>query len=88
MTGALTTVRSYPLLGDWSPLYSHFAASQKNLSIKERQELAETLDAMHVKYKLELVDLANTFLDETIARPNNQRWNALNPANQAAAVAV
>jgi hypothetical protein len=43
---------------------------------------------MHLEYKHELVDLANTFLDESIARPNNQRWNALNPAAQASAASV
>ncbi|KAL3904830.1 MAG: hypothetical protein SGILL_009916 [Bacillariaceae sp.] len=86
--GALTTVRSYPVLADWTPLYSHFVSQQKHLSNKERLDLLETFNNIHSDYKFELVDLSVKFLDESTARPVNRRWNQMNPATHTSSVAV
>ena len=85
---SLTTVRSPPLLADWSPLYSYYASTQKDLSSKDRNALLVQLNEIHKKYKHKLLDLSVEFLDESISRPNNQRSTIFIPAVQLSSVSV
>lgn len=85
---SLTSLRAPPLLADWTPLYSHFATKQNHLSGEERKELFERLNEIHRRYKFKLLDLGREFLSENLRRPNNRRWNSLNPATQGSSVSV
>ena len=79
----LTTVRCDPLLADWRQLYAHF-------NIKRNSTIAELkkMEKIHNDYKFRLVELAQEFFDENMARPVNRRSNTMNPCTHASSVSV
>lgn len=88
---ALTTIRSMPLLSDWSGLLVSWVdnkADWRRLSDKDRVERKKELVKLHLEYKSNLILNANDFLQETLKRPQNQWSPFLNPAVQAASIAV
>ena len=88
---ALTTIRSVPLMADWSGLLLSWVDNQadwRRLSDEDRAERKEILSKMHFDYKSKLIKNANLFLKESLQRPKNQWSNFLNPAVQAASIAV
>ena len=86
--GLLTCVRTPPLLADWTPLYSHYAAKRPGLSPDGRSDLFKALDGIHKKYKFKLLDLSKDILHESISRPVNRQWNTMNPATHGSSVAI
>lgn len=88
---ALTTIRSVPLLADWSGLLDSWVnneADWRRLSDTDRAERKSILSTMHFEYKSKLIKNANLFLKESLQRPKNQWCNFLNPAVQATSIAV
>ena len=85
---SLTSIRAPPLLADWTPLYSHYAAKQSHLTKQEQKNLFMSLERIHRKYKFKLLDLSREILEENIKRPRNQQWHALIPATHASSVSV
>jgi len=88
---ALTTIRSMPLLSDWSGLLTCWVdnkADWRRLSDEDRANRKKLLTEMHLDYKSKLILNANEFLKETLNRPQNQWSPFLNPAVQAVSVAV
>lgn len=47
-----------------------------------------TMERIHNEYKFSLFDLSRQFLDESSARPVNQRSNTMNPSTHASSVSV
>lgn len=86
--GVLTTIRSVPLLADWSLLYRSSARLQVDRTDAERAALCDELDEIHRTYKRELVRLSNEFLVESASRPRNQQFHAFNPAAHESSVGV
>lgn len=86
--GALTTVRSSPLLADWTPIYRCHTEGQEHLTQDEKAALFGFMNNLHVSYKKKLLKLSSDFLLESTTRPVNQRFNALNPATHESSVAV
>lgn len=88
---ALTTIRSMPLLADWSGLLVSWVdnkADWRRLSDADRLKRKKHLERLHLEYKSKLIMNANDFLNETLKRPQNQWSPFLNPAVQAVSVAV
>jgi hypothetical protein len=85
---SLTTVRCPPLLADWRPLFAHFLSRQNNLAPECREMHLATMERIHKEYKFSLFDLSRQFLDESAARPVNQRSNTMNPSTHASSVSV
>lgn len=85
---SLTTVRSPPLLADWSPLYSYYASTKKNMTSKDRSVLLSRLNDIHKTYKHKLFDFSVEFLNESVARPNNQQSTTFIPAVHCSSVSV
>lgn len=86
--GALTTVKSNALLGDWTPIYSFLAETQDALSQEERSNLFNGMVKIHRRYKSKLLKLSRDFLRESASRPKNQQTNVFNPASTSASVGV
>ena len=84
---SLTTVRCPPLLADWRPLFAHFIAKQ-NFTSDCREWHLQTMEKIHNEYKYNLFDLSREFLDESTARPVNQRSNTMNPSAHASSVSI
>ena len=88
---ALTTIRSKPLLSDWSNLLIDWAENQadlKELSDSERAERKLQVAMLHFEYKAKLVSLSNEFMKASQNMPKN-RWSPfLIPATQATSIAV
>ena len=88
---ALTTIRSMPLLADWSGLLVSWVdnkADWRRLSDEDREKRKANVTKMHLDYKAKLISNANRFLKETLKRPQNQWSPFLNPSVQAASIAV
>lgn len=87
----LTTIRSMPLLSDWSGLLESWVYNEDDLikfSNKDREERKRIVNQLHLEYKTALVENANSFLKETLQRPQNQWSPFLNPSVQACSIAV
>lgn len=98
----LTTIRSMPLLSDWSNLLvgwidGHKKASlsddlsdkgEKKKKLKSLLQLEMNIKNLHLKYKSDLVILSNELVKETLKKPWNQRAPYFIPATQASSVAV
>ena len=90
VVSAVTTIRSMPLLSDWSDLLVHWVEDHK---IKEwnddqRAELKKQIKMLHLKYKADLVALSHDILKESQRIPQNRWAPPLNPATQACSIAV
>ena len=86
--GSLTSVRCYPLMADWMPLYSHMISKQAHMSAEEKEDNLRSLENIHKDYKFKLLDMAIAFLEESSSRSHNRQWAAMNPAAHASSVAV
>ena len=86
---ALTTIRSKPLLSDWSNLLEEWADNvPMSLRDSDRKKLRQDAFMLHLRYKAALVSLSNSFIEET-AKLSQNKWSPfLVPASQAASVAV
>ena len=88
---ALTTIRSKPLLSDWSNLLVEWAENEadlRELSDDERAERKRVVSMLHLEYKASLVALSNDFLRESEQLPKNKWTPFLIPATQATSIAV
>lgn len=88
---ALTTIRSMPLLTDWSGLLVSWVDNKADwgrLSDEDRNKRKKDLVRLHLQYKSKLIVNANDFLQEMLTRPQNQWSPFLNPAVQAVSIAV
>ena len=87
----LTTIRSMPLLADWSDLLESWVDNEsdwRKLSDADRAERKKAVKDLHFEYKKALILNANDFLKESLKRPQNQWSPFLNPAVQAGSIAV
>jgi endonuclease I len=87
---AATTIRSMPLLADWSELLVHWVDEYKvkEWSDDKRKKLKKEIRMIHLQYKADLVHLSNELMKETLKRPKNEWAPYLNPATQASSIAV
>ena len=89
---ALTTIRSKPILSDWSNLLMDWAANradQQSLGRVEREKRAQQVATLHFDYKLKLVELSQEFLEhEKRVGDQNKASPFLVPATQATSIAV
>ena len=88
---ALTTIRSKPLLSDWSNLLVDWVeneADQSALSSADRAERRREVSMLHLEYKSSLVSLSNKFLRDSEKLPKNRWTPFLIPATQATSIAV
>lgn len=88
---ALTTIRSAPILSDWSGLLESWVdkkADLRRLSDSERDSRKRKVRQLHLEYKYNLIQNANKFLKELLRRDENERCPFLNPAVQATWIAV
>lgn len=88
---ALTTIRSKPLLSDWSNLLVDWVQNEsdlKELSESDREIRRRQVSMLHLEYKASLVALSNEFLQHSEKLPHNKRTPFLIPATQATSVAV
>ena len=87
---AATTIRSMPLLADWSELLVHWVDKhkEKEWGDEKRRELKKKIRLIHLNYKADLVHLSNELMKQTLKRPKNEWAPYLNPATQASSVAV
>jgi hypothetical protein len=82
---ALTTIRSNPLLSDWSNLLVHWIDNvDHDKAVPSKKEIRK----LHLKYKTDLIKLSNDFLKGALSMPKNRWAPYLNPATQASSVAV
>ena len=90
VVAAATTIRSMPLLADWSELLVHWVDmyKEKEWGDDKRQELKKKIRMVHLQYKADLVHLSNELMKQTLKRPKNEWAPYLNPATQASSVAV
>jgi Lipoxygenase len=88
---ALTTIRSMPLLSDFSVLLETWVDNEHDwraLGDEERIQRKHYLKKLHLGYKSNLIRNANEFLTEGLKRPPNQWSPFLDPAVQAVSIAV
>lgn len=87
----LTTIRSMPLLADWSDLLESWVDNEsdwRKLSDADRAKRKKAVKYLHFEYKKALILNANNFLKESLKRHPNERSPFLNPAVQAGSIAV
>jgi hypothetical protein len=87
----LTTIRSMPLLADWSDLLESWVDNEsdwRKLSDADRAKRKKAVKDLHLEYKKALILNANNFLKESLKRHPNERSPFLNPAVQAGSIAV
>jgi Lipoxygenase len=78
---ALTTIRSLPLVSDWSNLLVYWIDV-------DNVELKRQVKKLHLQYKTELMQLSNAILKESLTMPKNRWAPYMIPATQASSVAV
>ena len=88
VVAAATTIRSMPLLADWSELLVHWVDKykEKEWGDEKRKDLKKKIRMIHLQYKADLVHLSNELMKQTLKRPKNEWAPYLNPATQASSV--
>uniref|UniRef100_A0A7S0FFQ7 Lipoxygenase domain-containing protein n=1 Tax=Minutocellus polymorphus TaxID=265543 RepID=A0A7S0FFQ7_9STRA len=87
---SITTIRSMPLLSDWSELLIHWVDEYKikEWNDNQRAELKKQIKKIHFSYKSDLVVLSHDLVKESQNIPQNRWAPPLNPATQACSIAV
>lgn len=86
----ITTIRSMPLLSDWSNLLVYWVDDYKAKAMSniDRSVLKRQIRKLHLKYKTDLTKLSNDVLKKNLEMPQNRWAPYMNPATQACSVAV